>query len=322
MGKVLTDAQRKIQNDIDKITKEINDFRNAINGHKNQIDLQVRIIDPLEKELDRLRALLNNARDTPNEYDKLKLKIQSKKRELNTCGETIQKIKNDITATDLNTQKLEESFNFLKKKYDILVLNKSKNEAQLILDSVNISNLSVTVGDLEKQFNELQKINQANIISINGLNDRISGLEKTIVLIEQKIYTNVVYNNENLLKKSKNIDSSLNNLFNYLKKQNTSSDVIYEKIEYRDIEHEKLYNTNKLIDILFYCFYFSFILIMICIGNTQREHFLIYLFVGLIPYIYPFVFKFLLYLFKYLSTKVHGPKNAFVDINNTLYAMK
>ena len=37
-GKVLTDEQRKIQNDIDRLTKEINDYRNAINGHKNQIE--------------------------------------------------------------------------------------------------------------------------------------------------------------------------------------------------------------------------------------------------------------------------------------------
>lgn len=319
-GKVLTDEQRKIQNDIDRLTKQINNYSKAINGHKNQIELQIKIIDPLEKELNRLRDLLNNAKDTPNEYNKLKLRINLKKRELKTCNDNIKKIKNDITVLDDKIKKMDISFNSLKKKYDKLILNKSKNEAQLIIDQINISELSKELDTLGKQLTNLKKINDANIKSIAGLNVRKSELDKIIILINQKIYSNTVYNNQNLLKLSKNIDSSLNNLFSYLKKQNISSDVIYEKIEYRDIEHEKLYNTNKIIDVLFYCFYFSFILIIICIGNTKREYFLIYLFVGLIPFIYPFMFKFLLYLIKYLSTKVHGPKNAFVDINNTLFA--
>ena len=321
-GKVLTDEQRKIQNDIDRLTKEINDYRNAINGHTNQIELVIKIIDPLQKELDRLLDLLNNARDTPNEYDKLKIKIQLKKRELKTCNDSVEKIKNDITTSDGSITKLEESFNFLKKKYDVLILTKSKNEAQLILDKVEITNLSGQISDLDKQFNNLLEINKENKSTIDGLTIRINELDKIIILLELKIYSNVIYNNQNLLKLSKTIDSSLNNLFNYLKKENISSDVIYEKIEYRDIEHEKLYNRNKILDVLFYCFYFAFILIMICIGNIKKEYFLIYLFIGLIPYIYPFIFKLLLDTIKYLSTKVHGPKNAFVDINNTLYSNK
>jgi TolA-binding protein len=131
-------------------------------------------------------------------------------------------------------------------------VEKSKNDAQLILDKVEISSLSEELDDLSKQFTTLQKINQENIRSIDGLNSQINELKHTIVLLELKNNSNVVYNNENLLKTSKNIDSSLNNMFNYLKKQNISSDVFYEKIEYRDIEHEKLYNTNKLKDLLFY----------------------------------------------------------------------
>jgi chromosome segregation ATPase len=319
MGKVLTDEQRKIQNEIDALTKQINNYRNTINGHKNQIEIEIKIIDPLEKELNRLRDLLNNARDTPNEYDKLKLKIQLKRKEVMTCHMNIQKIRRDISKSDGTIKNLEKSFIFLKEKYDILILNKSKNEAKLILDQVEINKLNEQIIDLEKQKINLEKINKENKTSIDGLKVRINELDKTIVLLEQKRDSNVVYNNENLLKISHNIDGSLNNLFRYLNKENIS-DVIYEKIEYRDIEHEKLYNRNKILDVLFYSFYFAFILIMICTGNIKREYFLIYLFVGLIPFIYPFIFKLLLYLMKYLSSKVHGPKNAFVDINNTLFA--
>ena len=57
---------------------------------------------------------------------------------------------------------------------------------------------------------------------------------------------------------------------------------------------------------------------MICTQNIKREYFLFYLFVGLIPIIYPFLFKFVLFLIKYLSNNPHGPKKAFVDINNTI----
>ena len=56
---------------------------------------------------------------------------------------------------------------------------------------------------------------------------------------------------------------------------------------------------------------------MICTGNTQREKFLIYLFVGLIPIIYPYLFKLAAYIVNYLSSDSQGPKNAFININNT-----
>ena len=114
-----------------------------------------------------------------------------------------------------------------------------------------------------------------------------------------------------------NLDVSLNLLFNYLKKINVNPDVVFEKINYREKEHEKLYKINNLLNILFYCFYLAFIIIMICTGNTQREKFLIYLFVGLIPIIYPYLFKLAAYIVNYLSSDSQGPKNAFININNT-----
>ena len=116
MAKVLTDEQQKIQNKITALNGQINEYRRQINGHKNQIELEIKIIDPLEKELNRLIALLNNARDTPNEYDKLKLKIQLKKRELQSCDDNIKKIKVDIIKTNDNVKEIDDSFNSLKKK--------------------------------------------------------------------------------------------------------------------------------------------------------------------------------------------------------------
>ena len=142
------------------------------------------------------------------------------------------------------------------------------------------------------------------------MKDHISQLKDTLY------YTQQFLNSTRITDGSLN---RLNNSISYLK-ETESSNVIYEKIEYRNIEHEQLYNINKLIDVLFYSFYFAFVFIMICIGNTKKEYFLIYLFVGLIPFIYPFLFKLLLYINKYLTYNIHGPKNAFVSITNTFYA--
>jgi hypothetical protein len=156
--------------------------------------------------------------------------------------------------------------------------------------------------------------------NISDLNDIIKNLNAQIESLLEKDYTNKVDNNQNLLNLSQYLDTSLNYLFSYLKQKSDSSDVIYEKIDYRYKEHQVLYNRNKLFDILFYCFYFSFLLIMICTQNIKREYFLFYLFVGLIPFIYPFLFKAVLFLIKYISNNPHGPKTAFIDINNTVIA--
>jgi len=132
-------------------------------------------------------------------------------------------------------------------------------------------------------------------------------------------YLNYIKTIENKLEFHENLDSSLNYLFDYLKRENVNPNVLYEKVNYRNIEHQKLSNINKALDILFYSIFFSFILIMICTSNIKREDFLIYLLIGLIPVIYPFLFKFGKILIAYISPVLYGPKNAFVDIHNTVY---
>ena len=122
--------------------------------------------------------------------------------------------------------------------------------------------------------------------------------------------------NRNVLNLEQQIDSSLNKLFSYVRDTNANPFVNYKKVEYRNIEHEKLHTINKALDILYYCFYISFIIIIIFTKNLGREHFLTYLFIGLIPIIYPFLFKFIKILINYFSNQSHGPKNAFIDNRN------
>ena len=63
----------------------------------------------------------------------------------------------------------------------------------------------------------------------------------------------------------------------------------------------------------------AFIIIIVCTGNTEREKFLIYLFLGLIPIIYPYLFKFAVYIVNYVSSDTQGPRNAFINTNNTQF---
>ena len=216
---------------------------------------------------------------------------------------------------------LDDTNTYIKQKkddYDTLNTSKTLFESQLSLNAetikdemTNVSNLILHINDLNFQMNNLIHLITDSDISVNNLNNEINVL--TI-----KIWSNQVYNNQNILELSNIIDASLNKLFKYLKKDTTDSKLLYEKINYRAIEHHILYNRNKILDILFYCFYFAFLLIIICTRNSKKEHFLIYLFVGLIPYIYPYLFKFAMYL-NNMKKKTNGPKNAFIDINNTIF---
>jgi hypothetical protein len=155
--------------------------------------------------------------------------------------------------------------------------------------------------------------------TINILDVKVASLIEENLFLQEQVFVNDVTNTQNLLGLSETIDVSLNTLFSYLKRVDINPDVIYEKVNYREIEHEKLHNINKVLDILFYSFYCAFLLIMVCMGNIKREHFLIYLIIGLIPIVYPFLFKLIGYLMSYISSNINGPKNAFIDINNTIY---
>jgi ribosomal protein L25 (general stress protein Ctc) len=144
------------------------------------------------------------------------------------------------------------------------------------------------------------------------LNDKINKLNNTISELDLIDYSNKVYNNENVLKLKKKVDISLNSFFSYLKTKNNNPELTYGKIKYRELEHEKLNNLNKLLDLLFYCFYFVFIIIIIFTGKIKREYFLIYGFIGIIPFIFPIVIK----ITKNINIRFdifNGKKNAFIE---------
>jgi len=321
-GLALTVAQDTIQKKINELNKQIVDIRPKVDKETRDVVNDETLIKKYTDELKVLQDKLNNVINTQQSiYDSIKGKITDKKNEIALCNLTNKPnaIKKDLDAIQ-DLLIIDEKVTLIKSEISKLVEDTSSYESKIIFLNNDFYDLEENIKKINDEIVALNKIKDENRLKIEEINKIINGLDKTILELETKIYSNRVVNNKNLLNLTENTDTSLNYLFSYLNKKRLSSDVIYDKIQHRDIEHDYLYNRNKIFDILFYCFYFSFLLIMICTQNIKRENFLIYLFVGLIPFIYPFIFKWILYLIKYLSNDPHGPKKAFIDINNTLIA--
>ena len=183
------------------------------------------------------------------------------------------------------------------------------------LSQKKILDLSGEIIDLSGDILNITNTISEDELNIDKLNNYIQTLNDRIIDLTEQNYSNKVYNNENLLKLNESVDQDLQYIFSDLKTQNINPKLLHSKIKYREVEEEKLLNTNKVLDILFYCFYFSFIIISIVTRNAKIEHFLIYIFIGLIPFVYPFVFKNtknILHMFH-----LDGNKNAFIENENT-----
>ena len=233
----------------------------------------------------------------------------------------IQKILDETkNSLSMNTALLQSSQSLLKQANDDYdTLNNARtldyNEMKLSVDTIKdlfsqMNKLTININDLNFEINKIDKLVTDYDISINSLNTEL-------VKLTQENWSNKVYNSQNILNLNTSIDTSLNHIFSYLKKKNINPNLLYEKINYRTREQYKLYNRNKVLDILFYCFYFSFMLIIICTNNSKIQDFLIYLFIGLIPYLYPYLFKFGIYL-NNIRKNININQNAFID-TNTVY---
>ncbi len=318
---ILTAEQKTLKDSIIELNKELI----RINGEIITDDLAIAadnlIISNGGKEILKLRALLKRNRFTDVDgYKLIENSITILKGKIKDCEDR-------CGALTLLIPVKEEELRQARLRIEGLITVIDGYEQRILdynsqntLVKFDISDLTKIFEDLQKKFDEIDLKNKAAKQSIYELDGIINTLNAQIEDLIEQIYTNKVYNNQNLLKLGEYLDASLNYLFSYLKNKSDSSDVIYQKIDHRSEEHQKLHNRNKLFDTLYYCFYFSFMLIMICMQNIKREYFLFYLFIGLIPFIYPFLFKFVLFLIQYLSNNSHGPKKAFVDINNTILA--
>jgi hypothetical protein len=281
-----------------------------------------------KKKLDHLYELLGAARNRAG-MNKDGVPWQTIINDLNAriafCEWRVQMTEGILNMTrGVLSQKIEQ-LSQLQKSYDDLGVEKQKAD-------LKISDLNFEIQGPKGYVSQVNELNRriydptGYIAEVKKNEEKISQLDISVNVINQEAifltqldYLLQVDGKQKLYELQNNLDVSLNLLFNYLKKININPDVLYEKINYREKEHEKLHKINNLLNILFYCFFIAFIIIMICTGNTQREKFLVYLFVSLIPIVYPYFFKLAVYLVNYVYTDSQGPKNAFININNTLF---
>jgi len=103
-------------------------------------------------------------------------------------------------------------------------------------------------------------------------------------------------------------------LTNYLPVNNAQTK--YEKVVYRDEEHAKLKNVNRIINIIYYCGVVLLLLLLFTSDNLYlKERFPLYIFLFLLPYLYPWLYKFagMIWGFIFPMIDYTGPKNAFID---------
>jgi len=116
-------------------------------------------------------------------------------------------------------------------------------------------------------------------------------------------------------------DASDNELFNYLKKLHPpeSPATTYKKIEYRDEAHELLSSTNNLLTMIYFVILFGmFIFLAMTKRLLLKERSVLYLFLIVLPFIFPYFFDILKKLYKYMfpNTPTYGPKNAFLETHD------
>jgi hypothetical protein len=299
------------------LTSEIARYRGIYNNAstaKNVSHIPIKTADELSKSLKQGELVtafqsLSANKQKGSAYDQTQDELTKLLGELTECNKVLdakRKIGSnyDISMGEISISTLN------------LALEKAKNDEidiSGVLDEqkITITDLSAAILDISGQiFKILGSISEKELNVIN-LNKSIDDLNLTIDNLVEKIYSNKVFNNQNILKLSQDIDQKLQHIFSDLKTQNINPNLLYEKIKYRDIESQKLRNANKVLDILFYCFYFSFIVIGLVTRNVKIEDFLIYVFVGVIPFLYPFMYKNTSYIIGLFH--VDGNKNAFIE---------
>jgi hypothetical protein len=258
-----------------------------------------------------LSNLLNKLKaDKSTLADQTNVELANLEKELKLCTDKIDEYKKNIGLTNgriaiLSAQLVTEQTN----------LTNAENNKKTAIDKMNqaeknYNDLSGQLIQLEKDKSALESLITLEEANYSQLQQYIEKLKKNIIQLNIEDYSSKIYNNQNLLNFNQGIDKDLENIFSDLKIQNINPDLLYTKTKYREIETEKLLNTDKLLDILFYCFYFAFIIIRIVTRNTKPEDFLIYIFIGLIPYVYPFIYKNSNYVIHLFDLK---NKNAFIE---------
>ena len=242
-------------------------------------------------------------------------KLEKKIQKINNIQERIRKIINKKNLFKNKYRDEKQSKNHLSRK--LTRANELKDEYKSNWDE-DKQKIPPLKENIRSKYSKILDLNE----NIRGLNIDLGVLKQTVIPnlnldidgLYNIVLSNDLSNNIQLLEQS--LDSK-HQVEKYLLDNYpiTSSSLITEKINYREIEHEKLKKINKLLDIIFYIFFFTFLIIIIVGGNfIFKERFLIYLIIILFTFLYPFIFKFMKSVYNNIFVKNYGPKGAFIDI--------
>jgi len=118
-------------------------------------------------------------------------------------------------------------------------------------------------------------------------------------------------------------NSDSGKFMSFLMSQNTiqNPETTYKKIEYRNEAHELLSTINHWMTV----FYFVILIVMLALLAASsklllKERFILYLFLLVLPFVFPYLFQLLKYLYGYIfpDSSSHGPKDAFLDTKTEL----
>ena len=244
-------------------------------------------------------------------YDQSAKEITDLTAELKKCTDKLQEYNDEIKKTNERISIIAKQLELEQTNLTNASRNKEQKFNEMKQAEQKFNDLSGELIKLENDKTVLEGLITTEELNYIQLQKHITKLERNITDLKIEDYSSKVFNNQNLLKFNEEINKDLQHVFFDLKTQNINPDLLFTKIKYREIEEEKLSNTDKLLDVLFYCFYFAFIIIRVVTRNTQTTDFLIYIFIGLIPFVYPVVYKnsnYVIHLF-HLDTN----KNAFIE---------
>ncbi len=118
--------------------------------------------------------------------------------------------------------------------------------------------------------------------------------------------------------KCKESQDFLSFLLNQTQSKKPRPETIYKKIEYRNESHEFLITMNSFLSLLYFAI-LAFVILLLAATNRLllSERFLLYLFLFLLPFLFPYFFEGAKYIYQSTiqSTPDHGPKDAFLETN-------
>ena len=214
-----------------------------------------------------------------------------------------------ITSLIAQVEYYTNEFNLAKNNIAALAEN-IRNISSELLKSIDANSvLNRTIASLQIELNQIILLQNNTQRLLNEANDIIKNLNFNHSASDTRAMITDL--NQPYVKHGDDLVAMLSK---YIPK--TNADATYQKIEYREAEFQKLKNINNIINIVYYIgVVFLFVLLFTSNNVFLKERFLFYIFLLVFPFLYPWVYLFVIKIWTYLfpDKLFSGPTNAFID---------